>query len=264
VDNHVRVGLAAGYGFADVDSKTTGSPGTDIDSWQGTVYGSYDSMDLCQEHKEGRYSRTAVRNQGEDLWYVDGMFAFTQNNYDSRREVYLPASTRIAKADHHGQQYSTKFEGGYTFVFEKTKELELTPFASLGYNYLYMNKYKEDGAGALNLTVDGEGFHELLQALGTKLAYPIVCKKAGTFIPSVKAAWLYDYIGDQFETTAKFAGGGPSFNSQGAKPAKNGFLLGAELAFLNKGNMTLTGNWDWEIKNQYDSNTYYGTARFDF
>jgi len=41
-------------------------------------------------------------------------------------------------------------------------------------------------------------------------------------------------------------------------------LFGGELAFLNKGNMTLTGNWDMEVKDEFLSNTYYGTARFDF
>ena len=80
----------------------------------------------------------------------------------------------------------------------------------------------------------------------------------------MKAAWLYDYIGDRFETTASFAGGGASFNTRGAKPAKSGILFGGELAFLNKGNVTLTGNWDLEVKDQFMSNTYYGTARYDF
>jgi outer membrane autotransporter protein len=193
------------------------------------------------------------------------MVAFTQNNYDSRREIWLtPTTKRVAKADHYGQQYSTNLEGGYTFTFEETEALEVTPFASLGYNFLYMNDYKEKGADALNLNVDGEGFHQLVQSLGTKLAYPIVSEKAGTFIPSVKAAWLYDYIGDRFETNASFQGGGTSFETKGAKPAKNGMLFGAELAFLNKGNMTVTGNWDILLKDQFMSNTYYGTVRYDF
>lgn len=265
IDRHFRAGLAGSYGFARVKSKTAGSPSDDINSFQGTIYGSYDSLDLCEARQSGRKSYEAVRSQVENSWYADGMFAFTQNNYDSRREIWLtPATKRVAKADHYGQQYSTNFEAGYKFVFEKTKNLEITPFASLGYSYLYMNKYKEDGAGALNLTVNGEGFHQLEQGLGTKLAYPIFAKKVGTFIPSVKAAWLYDYIGDQFETTASFAGGGPSFETNGAKPAKNGMLFGAELAFLNKGNVTATGNWDIELKDQFMSNTYYGTIRYDF
>ena len=264
VDNHFRVGLAGGYGWAGVYSKQPGSPSDNINSFQGIIYGSYDSLDLCKARQGGKKSPEAVRNQVENSWYVDGMFAFTQDNYDSRREIWLGTAKRVAKAEHYGQQYSTNFETGYKLVFEKTKKLEVTPFASLGYNYLYMNKYKEKGAGALNLNVQGEGFNQLEQGLGTKLAYPITVKKAGTFIPSAKAAWLYDYIGDRFETTASFAGSGPSFNTQGAKPARNGMLFGAELAFLNKGNVTITGNWDIELKDQFMSNTYYGTVRYDF
>ena len=91
-----------------------------------------------------------------------------------------------------------------------------------------------------------------------------MAKKMGTFIPSAKAAWLYDYMSDRFQTTAQFAGGGSSFDTIGAKPARNGMLFGGELAFLNKGNTTVTGNWDIEVRNQFTSNTYYGTVRYDF
>ena len=265
LDDHFRAGLAGSYGWARVKSKTPGSPSDDINSFQGTIYGSFDSLDLNKARQGGKKSYEALRSQVENSWYVDGMFAFTLNNYDSRREIWVtPTNKRVAKAEHYGQQYSTNFEAGYKFVFEKTKSLEVTPFVGLGYNYLYMNKYKENGANALNLSVDGHGFNQLEQRLGTKLAYPIVAKKVGTFIPSAKAAWLYDYMADTFETTASFAGGGASFNTVGAKPARNGMLFGAELAFLNKGNVTLTGNWDIELKDQYMSNTYYGTVRYDF
>ena len=263
--NHVRAGLAGGYGLADVNSKMPGSPSDSINSWSGIVYGSFDSTDLEKSRHDNKNSRLAVRNQLKDNWYVDGLAGFTENNYDSRREIWIaPSNKRVAKADHHGQQYTTKWEAGYTFVFEATKNLETTPFTSLQYSRLQMNRYKENGADSMNLTVDGTGYNQLLQTLGTKFAYPIVSKKAGTFIPSVKAAWMYDYLADQVETNATFAGGGSSFTSKGAKPAKSGLLLGAELGFLNKGNVTLTANYDLELKEAYTSNTYYLTARFDF
>lgn len=264
-DEHVRLGLAGGYGWARAKSKTPGSPSDDINSFSATIYGSYDSVNLCEARQGGKYSKEAVRNQIADEWYVDSMFNFTQNNYDSRREIWVtPATKRIAKAEHYGQQYTSKLESGYTFAFEETKSLEMTPFASLQYSYMRMNEYKEKGADSLNLKVNGEGYHQLLQALGAKFAYPITSKKAGTFIPSIKAAWLFDYLADRFETTAKFGGGGAAFTTKGAEPARNGLLLGGELAFLNKGNMTLTGNYDLELKDEFWGQTYYGTVRFDF
>ena len=265
LDSHFRFGFAGSYGWAGVHSKQPGSPSDNINSFQGTLYASYDSLDLNKARQRGKKSPEAVRNQAERLWYMDVALAFTQNNYDSRREIWLtPTTQRVAKADHYAQQYSTNFELGYKFVFEETKSFEVTPFISLGYNYLYMNSYRESGADALNLSVRGEGFHQLEQGLGLKLAYPIVSQRSGTFIPSIKGAWLYDYIGDRFETTSSFAGGGGTFDTRGAKPAKSGMLFGVEMAFLNKGNLTVTGNWDIELRDQFMSNTYYGTVRYDF
>ena len=266
IDRNWRAGLAGGYGYANVNSKAPGSPSDSIHGMNVALYGSYDSIDLCESRNQRIQTKDKEKLLDRDgAWYVDGMFGFAQNYYDSRREIWLtPTAARVAKADHYGQQYSTKMEAGYTFMFEDTADLEITPFASLGYSYLRMNDYKEKGADALNLHVDGEGYHELLQTLGTKLAYPFISKKIGTFVPAVKAAWTFDYIADRFETTASFAGGGPSFETKGAKPAKNGLLLGGELAFLTKGNWTLTGNYDLELKDEYSAHTYYGTVRFDF
>ncbi len=128
---------------------------------------------------------------------------------------------------------------------------------------MHLNSYKEKGAGALNLDVEGKSYQELEQTIGLKLQYPIATE-IGTVIPAVKGACLYDYVGDRYETRASFAGGGQSFVSQGAKPAKSGILSGLEVALLTKGNWTFTGNWDLEKRDKFLSNTYYATVRYDF
>ena len=192
------------------------------------------------------------------------MLSFAQNSYDSSRGITLGSEGRTAKGDYNGQQYSTKYEGGYNFMFEKTKALEVTPFTSLGYNYLYMNSYTETGADSLNLSVEGEGFSQLQQGLGVKLAYPFLTEKRGTFIPSIRGAWLYDYISSRYSANATFAGGGPSFRTEGADPSRSGFLIGSEMSYLNTGNLTLIGNFDWELREAYSACSYYLTVRLDF
>jgi autotransporter-associated beta strand protein len=265
ITEHLRLGVAGGYGFGAINSKTPGDPKTNINSWQGTIYGSLDSADLWKVRRDREFSKRSVRSQGDRLWYMDAALSFAQNFYDSRRDIWVgPADQRRAKADHGGQQYSTQLEAGYTFMFAKTRSLEVTPFTTLGYNYLRMNKYSETGADALNLHVNGQGFNQLEQGLGLKLAYPFLSQKMGTFIPSIKGAWRFDYIADEFATLASFDGGGPAFSTIGVRPARNAFLLGGEMAFLNDGNMTITGNVDWELKDQYSGFTYYLTVRFDF
>ena len=100
IDDHFRAGFAGSYGWAGVHSKTPGSPSDDINSYQATIYGSFDSLDLNKARQSGKKSYEAVRSQVENSWYVDGMMAFTQNNYDSRREIWVtPSSGRIAKAE---------------------------------------------------------------------------------------------------------------------------------------------------------------------
>ena len=263
--NRFRAGLAGGYGFGSIDSKTPGSPSTDVHSFQGTLYSSFESAGMMSVRKKREVAEAeSERSQQEKLWYMDSMLSFMQNKYDSRRDISLGNESRIARADHYGQQYSTKFEAGYTFTFDKTKALEITPFTSLGYSYLYMNQYKERGADSLNLTVAGQGYHQLEQGLGIKFGYPIPTKNGQVYIPSIRGSWLYDYIGSRFKTSAAFQGGGPAFETFGAEPAQSAFLVGAELAFLNKGNLTLTGNFDWELRDAYSGLTYYATLRYDF
>ncbi len=102
------------------------------------------------------------------------------------------------------------------------------------------------------------------QGLGMRCSYPVISKRFGTLIPTIKGAWLYDYMGDKVEATGSFTGGGDSFRVEGVTPAQHGFILGAELACLDKGNLSLTINYDWELKDRYQAHTYYGTVRFDF
>ena len=264
VSDHMRLGIAAGYGYTDVKSKAAGSPSTDINSWQGAIYAGYDArtkQEQARMHQEtGRLRTPVCRN----FYYVDSLFAFTQNNYDTRRNVFLGDTTRTAKGEYNGQQYSTSIEAGYTMNLKGTGALEITPFTTLDYAFLYLHDYTEKGADALNLHVEGEGYNLLTQGWGMKFAYPFRTKKHGTYIPSLRAAWVFDYLTDKFSSTSSFAGGGTSFTTKGVAPARSALLLGFEMAFLNRGHFTLTGNYDLEIRDEYISNTYYVTLRYEF
>ena len=200
VSDHMRLGIAAGYGYTDVKSKAAGSPSTDINSWQGAIYAGYDArtkQEQARMHQEtGRLRTPVCRN----FYYVDSLFAFTQNNYDTRRNVFLGDTTRTAKGEYNGQQYSTSIEAGYTMNLKGTGALEITPFTTLDYAFLYLHDYTEKGADALNLHVEGEGYNLLTQGWGMKFAYPFRTKKHGTYIPSLRAAWVFDYLTDKFSS----------------------------------------------------------------
>ena len=61
-----------------------------------------------------------------------------------------------------------------------------------------------------------------------------------------------------------FTGGGPSFNSNGFKPALNSYNAGGKLAFNFKNDVSVIADCDTEMKDQFFG--IYGavTLRYDF
>ena len=233
-----------------------------MNSFQATVYGSYDSVDLCRARLDRMESKDRRILTRDGAWYVDRMAGLGRIPITTAGRS-LGTSQRVAKAKHYGRQYATKWEAGYMMMTPKTKALEITPFASLEYSYLYMNKYKERGADALNLTVAGEGYHTLEQGLGMKFAYPLVSKKRGTFVPAAKVAWLYDYLADKFETTSSFAGGGTSFTSS-VRSLRGTALFWRGACLSEQREHDAYGQLRLHAPGSVPEYTYYLTARFDF
>ncbi|MFA5335578.1 MAG: autotransporter domain-containing protein [Candidatus Omnitrophota bacterium] len=238
-NNRVRLGLSGGYSSGDINSKDN-SGKTDIDSYQGTLYGGYADV--------------------ENPYYVNGSFSFAYNKYDSSRHIAVGAIERTADSDYDGQQYSVMFDGGYTL---KSGKFGITPIASLQYMRLHIEGYTETNAGALNLSVKGENYDMLQSGLGMKLERPFETK-TGTVIPEVHAKWLHDFIGDRQETTSTFSGGGGSFATRGFDPARNAMDVGAKLTLLSENNWSLETNYDFEYKEDFTSHTGWADIRYRF
>lgn len=252
---YVRAGASFGYGLSDANFKINtpgyGSYGVDDDSFTiaGTI--TYDSINLCESRKRGKYSPEAVRNQGIDGWYVDSAMAFTQHNYEVRTERFnlaLAPNMEVGKGDDHGQEFFVGSEAGYIYNMGCDKSIHLTPFTTLTYDHLYQNTLRVKGLGVNDYKIKGEGSNSLEQGFGLKLAKSLVSEKMGTFIPFVKGAWLIDYIHD----------------IQSHNRERNAGIFGAGIIFLNKGRMTVSANWDMQVRNRLLENIGYGTVRYDF
>ena len=92
----IRLGLGGGYALTDVESRNKNNK-TDIESLQGSVYGTYDAYPF----------------------YLDAAVSFAVNDYRSERKLKVGTSERTAKSDYNGQQYSAYLEGGRTYTIEK-------------------------------------------------------------------------------------------------------------------------------------------------
>ncbi len=237
--NRVRLGVSGGYAASDVNSKDN-SGASDISSYQSAFYGGY--MDP------------------EKPYYINGAFSFAYNTYKGRRNISAGAIQRMANSSYRGQQYSVLFDGGYTF---KTKQVNITPIASLQYLHLHIQSYTETGADALNLTVKSQDYDLLETGLGAKFDHSFEVSY-GTIIPEIHVKWLYDAITDKQATTSTFSGGGGSFATDGFTPARNALNVGGRLALVTKGNWSFDANYDFEYKQDYTSHTGWADIRYSF
>ncbi len=237
VAEDVRLGFAGGYAASDVENKgETG--GTDIDSYQGTIYAGFGTKPL----------------------YVNTAFTFGWNSYDNTRNIAFAGVNRTATSDTDGQQYTALIDSGYVIQHE---QWEITPLASLEYSHLNIDGYTETGANALNLTVDDQSYDFLQLGLGGKLALPIK-DDSGTWIPEIHARWLYDFIGDEFQATSRFAGGGTAFTTNGLEPEQSALNAGGGLTFYSLGNVSLSATYDFTYKEDYNSHYAEAVLRVNF
>ncbi len=237
INEEWRLGGAGGYAISDVDTKNENST-ADIDSVQGSIYATYDS----------------------GPWFLDTSFTFAWNMYDAARGIAFGTINRVASSDYDGQQYSGYVGTGYVYAYEGW---EITPMASFQYTHIAIDGYTETGAGALNLVVDSQDYDVAQSGLGIKFAYPVK-DQSGTFTPEVHTKWLYDFVGDEQATTSTFTGGGASFSTRGYDPAQHSFNVGGGLSWKSKGNWTVEGTYDLELKEDFSAHTGLLTVKYAY
>lgn len=236
VGAHTRAGLSLSYANTQVDANAGVSQKTDIDTYQANLYGFHD--------------------MGQ--WYADGLLGFAWQNYNSDRVI---GGVGTANGDYDGQTYTARANAGYRL--NVGHGFQVIPNAGLTYIDNEIDGYTETGAGGASLTVRDYNSQALFGRIGADLAKDFTSN--GMVIrPSVRAAYLYDFIGDQADTTALFTGGGAAFRVQDADPARNSFDLGASLNLVSTGNITLSADYDYLTKSDYSSHSGMLRARYGF
>jgi len=236
ISEETKIGASFAYASTEADSANGES---EIDSYQFSLYG--------------------TRDYGK--WFADALAGITFNSFDVKRNIVVGAISNQATADFDGHQYSLKVGGGYKLDVEGG--LNVTPVASLKYDYLRLDDYTETGSTA-NLTVDNDDIHMLKTDLGVKLNYPIV-DGSMTYIPEISTSWTYDLIGDEQEAKNNFVGAASTqFTTKGADIAQHQFNVGLGLDVLAQDNVTVSFDYDWASKEDYNSHSGAVKARFAF
>lgn len=233
----LRLGLSFGYAKDNISSKDN-SAHTDVDSYQGTLYGS-----LLKENN-----------------YLNGALSFAYNQYDGARHIAFSDINRVANSDYDGQQYSVYLEGGHNF---RRGKFELTPLVSIRYERLHLEDYTEENAGSLNFAVDSQNYDFLQSGLGAKISC-FLEGRHGIFVPEFHIKWLYDFVGDKQQSIAAFTGGGGSFATSGFRPARSSCNLGTRLGFVTQSNIEIALNYDFQVKEDFHDHSGYVNVRYSF
>ncbi len=237
VTDHSLFGVSGGFARSHIRTSDSGTA-TDASSYQGSLYASF------------------FRN----AWRVDGTVSCAFNRYDGSRHIAFGGVDRLATTSYGGYQYSGYIEGGYTITGGRWN---ITPLVSLRYSHLHLDGYTEEGAGSLNLSIDSRNYDMFQSGLGTSLSRPFLWQDS-RLMPEVHVKWLYDFIGDRQQTTSTFTGGGASFSTGGYDPPQSSLNAGARLTLINRYGVTVSVNYDLELKKDFYSHAGYANIRFVF
>lgn len=241
VSKEVRLGLAGAYARTNVDDEGARSgSGQDVDSYIGTVYGTYAGAP----------------------WYVDGSLTYGYHDYDSTRKVNFGGLNQTAKGSFSGNQFGSRAEFGYPV---KVDGITLTPFASMAYNALWQEGYTETGAAGANLRVGDADTDSIRSGLGAKFAATVGSSGGYTFKPNARAAWMHEFNDEAPDMTSTFtASGGTSFKTPGIKMATDAAIVGVGLDVMSNDSMKVSFKYDAELKDAFVGHTGLLQLRKEF
>ncbi len=235
------VGLAFSYGDTEVDSNNANNTNTEIDTYQITLYGQQDL---------------------DDRTYVSGQLAYAMGDNDVTRSNVGGISGSTASGDFDSNQYSARVEAGRSYVLSSGPTL--TPNVMANYVHYDADSYTETGAGTANLNVDSDSVNLFEVGVGVDASWMNQLADGAYIAPVLSAGVRHDLIGDEFESTSSFTGGGTSFKTEGFDPAQTTFDIGAGLTYYTTSNWELSANYDYEVKSDYDAHAGYLKAAYKF
>ena len=234
-------GLAFTYADTEVDSNNVNSTNTEIDTYQIALYADY---------------------KWDAQTYVNGIVGYGFNDADQTRHNVGTIAGLSANSDFDTDQFFAKLETGRDY--EMNNGTTLTPFALANFSYLDTEGYTETGAGTANLTVDTDDQYIFELGLGLEASWLHELEDGSYLKPSLVAGYRYDLADDEVEATSTFTGGGVAFQTEGFDPQNHTFNVGAGLTFYTTANWELSADYNYELKEDYDSHNGFVRAAYRF
>lgn len=232
LSDNLTVGAAFNYASIDVNTDGAGQEGADIDSYQISGYAGYDT---------GRA-------------YVNGQVGYTFNSVEAARTSIV--GPVLSDFDVNG--FTAQANAGVDLVDGSFK---VTPQAGIRYANLSQDAYTE--SSSLNLGVDAEDVSFLDLKAGVEVSTST--KNSGWSLrPVVRAAYVYDAIGDARILNASFAGATSPFVLSSGEPAQSRVEYGAGLEASGANGWSFSIEYDGETAADYQAHGGFVRARFNF
>ena len=230
VDRHVTDEVLAGVALSWVHSNFGGL---------GDVSGVSSSVDT--------YMLSAYGSWRNGPTFVNGQIGFGGNLYEQSRALDFVGRTATAK--YHGLLGMAKLDGGYDI---DTGPFVVTPIAGIQASRTENRSYTESGAGALNLSVDRQGFNSIQTDVGAKVSMTFDTN-IGKVTPEVSASWLRDLTRGRLLTTGSLAGAG--FSSESGRSLPNGLGLKTGMTIEQSNELSFHVEYNGDLRGDYQSHT---------
>jgi uncharacterized protein with beta-barrel porin domain len=238
VQDDFLVGLATGYNHLGASFRGSGGK-VENNNWPLTAYAAY------------------LPESG----YAFGSLGYSLNLFTLDRNIAFPGINRRAQSSPTGHQLNGYGEAGYDL---KWRRLVVTPLVSLAYSHIWVDGFKEDGAGSLNLNVGSQSAESLQTGVGAKISLPLK-RNATLVVPQVYATYQHEFANDSRGLDARLSQGGNTCTWQTDSPHRDFAVLGANCTLGIRKNVRAQLDYNVEVgRGGYTAHSLNAALRWEF
>lgn len=235
VNNNFRAGIAIGYANTDLDTEDA-PDNAQVDSYELAVYGRYRS----------------------GPWTYKGIVGIGENDNETERAVIVGGLQRTASADFNSQTAFAYVESAYRF---SVADYYVEPLAAAQWSTAKHDGFTEQGAGSLNLVVNGQRAERTRTYLGARVDWFIEDRIER--MVEIRGLWIHDFDDAAPPMDASLSGSGTAtFAVSSVEPKRDAALLGAGIAgTINKEKRLYL---DYNVELRGDDTTHLIVGGFNY
>lgn len=238
LDDHYTLGAAFAYALSHVNDKVNPQSITDVKSYIGMVYGTYNFSDVA---------------------FLDWILGISINNYTANRLVNINSLyNQVASSSYDSQQISVL--GLWSKNYEAFGFMQLTPQAQAQYTFVKQYAYNESDAPGANLSISRTNSDVVSLALGGIAAVPVLVDPS-IIMPDLHFMVYYNpVIGKQNTTFSFIDGGGPMVSTMDL--SRTALIIGAAFTIAVVERLEVKFNIDYEVADRFNGYMAYLNLRY--